>query len=56
MRARHRMLMSWRLDCPLCGRECAADRLGEDHPSFVTDVAVDAVREQALELLAEQQA
>lgn len=50
-RALHRPIVSWRIDCPVCGIE--AMRSGCAHEaSFVTDVPVDEVRDAALELLA----
>jgi ADP-heptose:LPS heptosyltransferase len=49
-RTRHRPVLSWRLECPVCGRYC----MEHDCPhtaSFVADVPVEAVLEPALELL-----
>ncbi|GAB4200226.1 MAG: glycosyltransferase family 9 protein [Roseiflexaceae bacterium] len=49
-RARHRPLLSWRLDCPVCGRNCMRDTC--DHQaSFVADVPLDDVLAAAHELL-----
>lgn len=49
-RARHRPLLSWRLDCPVCGVNCMTGRC--DHrESFVADVSVEEAAEQALDLL-----
>lgn len=49
MRARHRALVSWRLECPVCGANCM--RQGCNHAaSFVADIAVDDVVAQAVEL------
>lgn len=50
-RARHRPLLSWQLDCPVCGRNCTREECPHD-ASFVTDVPVDEVRAAALELFA----
>ena len=51
-RTRHRPLLAWRLDCPVCGTNCLADDC--DHrDSFVADVEMDDVTEQALDLLQE---
>jgi ADP-heptose:LPS heptosyltransferase len=48
-RARHSVLMSWRLSCPTCGRNSIG--AGCDHDaSFVADVPVGSVRRRALEL------
>lgn len=47
---RHRTLLSWRLDCPQCGRNCISDNC-EHHVSFVAEVPVASVIDQALELL-----
>ena len=49
-RDRHRVVVSWNLQCPLCGRNCITDDCGH-RPSFVTDVPTGAVVEQALDLL-----
>ena len=49
-RARHRPLISWRLDCSVCGRNTLHDNC-EHHESFVADVPVEDVRAAALELL-----
>lgn len=49
-RARHRPFASWRLDCPLCGRNTIRDNC-EHHVSFVDDVGVEEVVTAALELL-----
>ena len=48
-RDRHRVIVSWNLQCPICGRNCVTDDCGH-RPSFVTDVPTRAVLEQALEL------
>ena len=48
-RTRHRPVISWRLDCPTCGRNCMETQC--DHqPSFVDKVSVEEVLEQALDL------
>ncbi|NJD26675.1 MAG: glycosyltransferase family 9 protein [Chloroflexi bacterium] len=49
-RARHRPLLSWRLDCPVCGLDCTRGRCAHDD-SFVADVPVASVVEAARELL-----
>lgn len=49
-RARHRPLLSWRLDCPACGRNCMREACGHQ-VSFVADVAVSEVLEAAEALL-----
>lgn len=49
-RARHRPALSWRLSCPVCGRNCTQNRC--DHAvSFVADVSVSEVFDAALDLL-----
>lgn len=49
-RAWHRPVLSWRLDCPVCGRNCITDSC--DHrQSFVADVTTDEVVACALDLL-----
>jgi ADP-heptose:LPS heptosyltransferase len=53
-RARHRPLVSWTAACPVCGADGLdpeAERCAHD-PSWVADIPVDAVVEQARELLA----
>ncbi|MBO0869680.1 MAG: glycosyltransferase family 9 protein [Micromonosporaceae bacterium] len=57
-RTRHRPMISWRLNCPECGRDCTRDlypaRPGEGcahRLSFVDDIPAEEVREAALELL-----
>ncbi len=49
-RARHRPLVSWRLDCSICGRNCVYDNC-EHHDSFVADIPVEDVTAAALDLL-----
>lgn len=50
-RLRHRALASWRTECPVCGVDCFKGRC--DHrKSFVADVGVDEVRDEALDVLA----
>lgn len=49
-RARHRPLVSWRLECATCGRNTLYDNC-EHRTSFVADVPVAEVRAAALELL-----
>lgn len=49
-RTRHRPLLSWRLDCPVCGTNCINAHC--DHEvSFVDDITPTEVTEQALSLL-----
>jgi ADP-heptose:LPS heptosyltransferase len=49
-RRRHRPAISWRLHCPVCGRNCITDDC--DHQdSFVADVSLEEVRTSALDLL-----
>jgi hypothetical protein len=49
-RTRHRPHLSWRLDCPICGKNTIHERC-EHNPSFVDDVQVDEVIASALDLL-----
>jgi ADP-heptose:LPS heptosyltransferase len=50
-RTRQRPLVSWRLNCPLCGRNCIDDNC--DHtPSFVADISIEEVIRAALDLFA----
>lgn len=51
--ARHRPLVSWRLTCPICGADRATGSCPHQ-PSFVADVAVEAVTATALDLLAQE--
>lgn len=48
-RTRHRPLISWRMACPTCGRDCVYDPC-EHRPSFVADITVDEVLRPAQEL------
>ena len=50
-RLRHRPCISWNLHCPECGQNCIETWCGH-HASFVADVAVEEVLENARELLA----
>jgi len=50
-RGRHRVLMSWRLDCPVCGVDCMAGTCPH-RESFVADVPIGEVEAAALDLLA----
>ncbi len=50
MRSRHRPHLSWRLDCPLCGRNTIYDPC-EHRESFVDKVRPEEVIASALELL-----
>lgn len=49
-RTRHRPVPSWRLDCPVCGRNCITESCSHQ-VSFVADVPVQEVLEHALDLL-----
>jgi ADP-heptose:LPS heptosyltransferase len=48
-RSRHRLAISWRLNCPVCGADTTRTPCSH-HVSFVADVLVDEVLEPALEL------
>lgn len=50
LRSQHRPLISWRLDCPVCGLDCTKHHC-EHRDSFVDDVSVEEVETMALELL-----
>src|SRR5699024_1662030 len=49
-RSRHRPLVSWRLECPVCGVNCLEGECNHQE-SFVADVPVEDIRTQALDLL-----
>ncbi len=49
-RARHRPVVSWRLNCPQCGLDCTTVKCGH-HESFVADIGVEEVLASARELL-----
>lgn len=49
-RTRHRPLLSWRLECPVCGLNCLEGRC-EHRDSFVADVSIEEVVAQAIDLL-----
>lgn len=49
-RARHRPLLSWNLECPVCGANCIYSKC-DHHESFVTNVSVGDVYEQAIDVL-----
>lgn len=49
-RTLHRPLVSWQLECPLCGRSQVTDPCTHK-VSYVADIPVEAVTEQALDLL-----
>jgi ADP-heptose:LPS heptosyltransferase len=54
-RSRHRVLLGWVTRCPVCGVDVTqvgwtAERCEHD-PSFVTDVSLEAVLEETLDLL-----
>jgi ADP-heptose:LPS heptosyltransferase len=46
----HRMVVSWRLDCPVCGLDCMHNEC-EHRESFVADVPQTEVADLALEML-----
>jgi ADP-heptose:LPS heptosyltransferase len=48
--ARHRPIISWLTTCPACGIDRAIGRC-DHHPSFVADVPIGKVVEEALDLL-----
>jgi ADP-heptose:LPS heptosyltransferase len=48
--ARHRALLSWRLNCPICGLDCIRFDCGH-RESFVADIPVKEVYTAALDLL-----
>lgn len=48
----HEPHISWRIDCPACGRSCMSDPCTH-RDSFVADVPLDTVRESALRMLRE---
>jgi len=50
LRARHRSAISWRLQCPVCGKDCTKEDCPHEE-SFVADVPVEEVEGYALELL-----
>src|SRR5947209_8512306 len=55
-RTRHRMLMSWTVHCPVCGRACTRaemPRCGHD-VSFMADVSVDEVLGEVQQLVDDQ--
>jgi ADP-heptose:LPS heptosyltransferase len=49
-RTRHRPILSWRLECPICGRNTIHDNC-QHRISFVADVPVDQVVDVALSFL-----
>ena len=49
-RTRHRPVLSWRLECPVCGLNCLEGECSHGD-SFVADVPVEEVTAQALDLL-----
>ncbi len=49
-RTRHRVHLSWRLNCIVCGRNCIDDNC-EHHETFVADVPVEEVTASGLALL-----
>ncbi len=46
----HRPLLSWRLDCPVCGANCIYSKC-DHHDSFVADVSVEEVYRQTMSLV-----
>lgn len=49
-RLRHRPVVSWELECPVCGRNCTRDKC--DHrASFVAEIPIEPVAASALDLL-----
>jgi ADP-heptose:LPS heptosyltransferase len=54
-RATHRPLLSWQLDCPICGANTIHEACSHD-TSFVSEVAVSDVVDSALDLLGAQAA
>jgi hypothetical protein len=48
--AKHRPMLAWRLDCPVCGVNCITG-VCSHRESFVADVEVDQVVEAALAVL-----
>ncbi len=50
-RTLHRPVLSWRLECPVCGVNCIHSGC-DHHDSFVADVSVEEVYGQAIDLLA----
>lgn len=54
-RLRHRPVVSWQVECPVCGVNVTRDQC--DHrPSFVSDIRVEEVTGNALALIESQQA
>lgn len=53
-RARHRVLASWRLDCPRCGANCMGDGCGH-RDSLVAGISAEDVLAEALDLLGQDQ-
>lgn len=51
-RTDHRVLMSWRLECPVCGANCMTAGC-DHHVSFVAEVPADEVATETLDLLAQ---
>jgi ADP-heptose:LPS heptosyltransferase len=54
-RTRHRLCVSWRLDCPICGEDRSRDSCRHQE-SFVSGIPVEDVTAAALELLAMRRA
>jgi ADP-heptose:LPS heptosyltransferase len=53
-RTRHRPFASWRIHCPVCGRDTFTDPC-QHRASFVADVPIEEVSASALDLLADAQ-
>lgn len=49
-RATHRPVLSWNLECPVCRINCIYSKC-DHHESFVANIAVEEVYEQAIDLL-----
>lgn len=54
-RTRHRLFVSWRLDCPVCGEDRSRDSCRHQE-SFVAGIPVEDMAAAALELLARRRA
>lgn len=51
VRTRHRPMISWRLECPVCGVDCTSSNRCNHSVSFVADVKTHEVIETAVELM-----
>jgi ADP-heptose:LPS heptosyltransferase len=52
-RARHRPVLSWRLDCPVCGVDCTRDSCRHT-ASFVADAPVEEAIDASVDLLEQE--